>query len=131
MTVFVKSVYLRRITLAATACALSGVLAAPAAADTAPQRITLDYTKGRCGQTTLMAHSFTPTTLEITTSSNFTDDAKIDMAGQRTPLPDTYGAVTTTVDLGTPMPGAIPFEVSGSEWPGSMGTGCKGWIIVA
>ncbi|GAB2444827.1 hypothetical protein [Nocardia tengchongensis] len=131
MTVFVKSVYVRRITLAATACALSGVLAAPAAADTAPQRITLDYTKGRCGQTTLMAHSFTPTTLEITTSSNFTDDAKIDMAGQRTPLPDTYGAVTTAVDLGTPMPGVIPFEVSGSEWPGSMGTGCKGWIIVA
>ncbi|MEU1431944.1 hypothetical protein ABZ412_33250 [Nocardia sp. NPDC005746] len=126
-----KTVYVRRITLAATACALSGALAAPAAADAAPQKITLDYAKGRCGQTTLLAHSFTPTTLEITTSSNFTDDAKIDMAGKRTPLPDTYGAVTTTVDLGTPMPGAIPFEVSGSDWPGSLGTGCKGWIIVA
>ncbi|MEC3956809.1 hypothetical protein VMT65_27490 [Nocardia sp. CDC153] len=126
-----KTVYLRRMTLAALACAVTGALAAPASADAAPQRITLDYSKGRCGQTTLMAHSFTPTTLEITTSNNFTDDAKIDMNGARTPLPDTYAAQTTKIDLGTPMPGAIPFKVSGSEWPGSAGTGCEGWIIVA
>ncbi|WP_157514248.1 hypothetical protein [Nocardia concava] len=127
-----KTVYLRRAALAALACAVSGGLAAPAsAADAGSQKITLDYAKGKCGQTTLMAHSFTPTTLEITTSNNFTDDAKIDMNGQRTPLPDTYGAQTTRIDLGSPMPGAIPFEVSGSEWPGSAGTGCKGWIIVA
>ncbi|MET8427486.1 hypothetical protein [Nocardia sp. NPDC004860] len=128
---FVKTVYLRRIALATLACAVSGAFAAPASADAAPQRITLDYSKGRCAQTTLLAHSFTPTTLEITTSNNFTDDAKIDMNGQRTPLPDTYGAQTTQIDLGTPMPGVIPFEVSGSEWPGSAGTGCKGWIIIA
>ncbi|WP_405490071.1 hypothetical protein [Nocardia sp. NBC_00511] len=121
----------RRIALIALALGVSGVLAAPAGADPAPQRITLDYTKGHCGQTTLMAHSFVPTTLEITTSNNFTDDAKIDMQGNRTPLPDTYGAVTTKVDLGSPMPGAIPFQVSGSEWPGSAGTGCSGWIIIA
>ncbi|MEC3920532.1 hypothetical protein [Nocardia sp. CDC160] len=126
-----KTVYLRRMTLAALACAVTGALAAPASADAAPQRITLDYSKGRCGQTTLMAHSFTPTTLEITTSNNFTDDAKIDMNGTRTPLPDTYAAQTTKIDLGTPMPGAIPFKVSGSEWPGSAGTGCEGWIIIA
>ncbi|MGW4248432.1 hypothetical protein [Nocardia sp. NPDC004722] len=124
-----KTVY--RITLAALAGAVSVALAAPASADAAPQRITLDYSKGRCAQTTLTAHSFTPTTLEITTSNNFTDDAKIDMNGQRVALPDTYGAQTTKIDLGTPMPGAIPFKVSGSEWPGSAGTGCEGWIIVA
>ncbi|GAB2563536.1 hypothetical protein [Nocardia heshunensis] len=124
-----KTVY--RVTLAALACAVSVALAAPASADAAPQRITLDYSKGKCAQTTLTAHSFTPTTLEITTSNNFTDDAKIDMNGQRVALPDTYGAQTTKIDLGTPMPGAIPFKVSGSEWPGSAGTGCEGWIIVA
>ncbi|MFE3190918.1 hypothetical protein ACFXHA_18040 [Nocardia sp. NPDC059240] len=124
-----KTVY--RVTLAALACAVSVALAAPASADAAPQRITLDYSKGRCAQTTLTAHSFAPTTLEITTSNNFTDDAKIDMNGQRVALPDTYGAQTTKIDLGTPMPGAIPFKVSGSEWPGSAGTGCEGWIIVA
>ncbi|MVU75768.1 hypothetical protein GPX89_00740 [Nocardia sp. ET3-3] len=126
-----KTVYLRRIALAALACAVSGAFAAPASADAAPQRITLDYSKGKCAQTTLMAHSMTPTTLEITTSNNFTDDAKIDLNGQRVALPDTYGAQTTKVDLGSPMPGAIPFKVSGSEWPGSAGTGCEGWIIVA
>ncbi|MFI1917384.1 hypothetical protein [Nocardia sp. NPDC020380] len=129
-----NTVHFRRVTLAAIALGCAAVLAAPAPtamADAAPQKITLDYQKGRCGATTLHASSFTPTTLEITTSNNFTDDAKIDMAGKVTPLPDTYKSVTTTVDLGTPIPGAIPFRVSGSDWPGSSGTGCEGWIIVA
>ncbi|BEK90653.1 hypothetical protein GCM10010198_38870 [Nocardia seriolae] len=128
---FVKTVYLRRITLGMLACAMSGAFAAPASADAAPQRLTLDYSKGKCAQTTLTARSFTPTTLEVTTSNNFTDDAKIDMNGQRVALPDTYAAQTTKIDLGTPMPGAIPFKVSGSDWPGSAGTGCEGWIIIA
>ncbi|WP_157574248.1 hypothetical protein [Nocardia jejuensis] len=123
----------RRVTLAVAALGVSGVIAAPAPAiaDPAPQKIVLDYSKGKCAKTTLTARSGVPTTLEINTSDNFTDDAKIDMQGNRIALPDTYAAVTTKVDLGIPGPSAIPFTVSGSEWPGSAGTGCTGWILIA
>ncbi|MEV6774104.1 hypothetical protein AB0N05_36265 [Nocardia sp. NPDC051030] len=125
-------VFVRRVTLLVAALGLSGALAAPAPAlADGPQRIVLDYTKGKCAKTTLTARSGVPTTLEINTSDNFTDDAKIDMQGNRIALPDTYAKQTTTVDLGVPGPAAIPFTVSGSEWPGSTGTGCTGWILIA
>ncbi|WP_067715188.1 hypothetical protein [Nocardia yamanashiensis] len=125
--------YLRRVTLLA-ALGVAGLFLAPVSAFAdapQPQKLTLDYSKGKCGQTTIMARSGVPTTLEINTSDNFTDDARIEMQGNRVNLPDTYKPVTTQVDLGVPGPGAIPFKVSGSEWPGSVGTGCEGYIIIA
>ncbi|QLY30545.1 hypothetical protein [Nocardia huaxiensis] len=124
---------IRRVVLATAVLGLCGAISAPAALAENSQRIVLDYSKGKCSKTTLLARSGVPTTLEITTSSNFTDDSNFDMpsAGRRAPLPDTYQPVTTKVDLGVPGPGVHRFKVTGSAWPGSVGTGCEGVLLIA
>ncbi|MBL1078228.1 hypothetical protein JK358_27850 [Nocardia sp. 2] len=123
---------IRTVVLATAVLGLCGAVAAPSASADS-QRIVLDYSKGKCSKTTLLARSGMPTTLEITTSSNFTDDANFDMPshGTHTALPDTYVPVTTKVDLGTPGPGVHRFKVTGSQWPGSLGTGCEGVLVIA
>ncbi|GAB4583684.1 hypothetical protein Ntsu_15160 [Nocardia sp. IFM 10818] len=124
--------YFRRVTLTAAALGLAGALVAPGASATEPaQRIVLDFAKGKCGKTTLLARSGVPTTLEINTSDNFTDGAVIELPGTSVALPDTYRPVTTTVDLGVPGPGVLNFKVSSPEWPGSAGTGCTGRIVLS
>ncbi|WP_157554856.1 hypothetical protein [Nocardia crassostreae] len=124
--------YVHRATLTVSALGLAGAFLAPGAAATEPaQKIALDFAKGRCGKTTLLARSGVPTTLEITTSDNFTDGAVIELPGNAVALPDTYRPVTTSVDLGVPGPGVMNFKVSSPEWPGSAGTGCTGRIVLS